>query len=53
MPRNQLTKDEIRIAVLQFKKNLYNEHIDYRTDIKGLANKYLDMVLDKIEEYRY
>lgn len=52
MPRGKLTKDEIKVWVLNYKKELHDEYIDYRTDIKSLANKYLNKVLDKIEEYR-
>jgi len=53
MPRNQLTKYQIKTDVLRIKNSLYEEYIDYQTDIKSLAHKYLNMVLDKIEEYRY
>lgn len=53
MPRNQLTRDQIKMDVIQIKNMLYDEHINYSTDIKSLAHKYLNMVLDKIEEYRY
>ena len=35
------------------KNKLYEEDINYSADIKSLAHKYLNMVLDKIEEYRY
>lgn len=51
MPRGQLTKDEIKCAVLKIKRDLYNENIGYTSDPKGLAHKYLNAVLDKIEEY--
>lgn len=53
MPRNQLTKDQIKAEVLKIKQDLYKEHIRHDMDMKGLANRYLDKVLDKIEEYRY
>lgn len=53
MPKNQLTRDQIKIDVLMIKNKLYNEQINYSTDIKSLAHKYLNMVLDRIEEYRY
>ena len=53
MPRNQLTKEQIRNEVLKIKQELHKEYIDYRMDMKGLANKYIDKILDKIEEYRY
>jgi len=53
MPRNQLTKDQIKTDVLKIKQELFNEHIRHDMDMKGLANKYINRVLDKIEEYRY
>ena len=53
MPRNQITKDEIKNEVLRCKYELYEEDIShYLTDPKKLAHKYLNRVLDKIEEYR-
>ena len=52
MPRGKLTKDEMKVWVLKCKKELYYENINYATDIKSLANRYLNKVLDKIEEYR-
>jgi hypothetical protein len=48
MPRNQLTKDEIKVQVEKLKTELYNEQT---YDGKDLANKYLNRVLDKIGEY--
>ena len=53
MPRNQLTRQEIRCYVLKLKHQLYNENLNWTSDPKGLAHKYLNMVLDKIEEFRY
>lgn len=52
MPRNVLTKDEIKAFVLMQKKKLNDESIGYTSDPKGLANKYLNVILDRIEEYR-
>jgi hypothetical protein len=51
MPRGQITKDEIRTQVLRLKNQLHRENIGYTSDPKGLAQRYLSMVLDKIEEY--
>jgi hypothetical protein len=52
MPRGQLTKEEIKINVLKLKEQLQKENISsYTSDPKVLANKYLNMVLDKINEY--
>jgi hypothetical protein len=50
MPRNQLTKDEIKCHVLKLKDELYHEK--YSEGISFLAHTYLNKVLDKIEEYR-
>ena len=50
MPRNELTKDEIKCYVLKLKDELYYE--TYTDGITFLAHRYLDKVLDKIEEYR-
>lgn len=52
MPRGQLTKDEMKHQVLKLKQKLQNERIEYTSDPKALADKYLNEVLDKIEEYR-
>jgi hypothetical protein len=51
MPRGQLTKDEMKYQVLKLKQKLQNEHIGYTSDPKSLADQYLNMVLDKINEY--
>ena len=49
MSKNQITKDEIKVQVEKLKTELYNEQT---YDGKALAHKYLNKVLDKIEEYR-
>jgi hypothetical protein len=49
MPRGQLTKDIIKCEVLKIKRDLEKE--GWTPDPKSLAHKYLNMVLDKIEEY--
>jgi hypothetical protein len=51
MPRNEFSKEEIKCHVDKLKNKLYNEHVDYGSDPKELANKYLNQVLDKIQEY--
>jgi hypothetical protein len=51
MPRNQLTKDEIKVFVLKIKDELYREDVKYNDDPKVLTHKYLNKVLDKIGEY--
>lgn len=53
MPRNQLTKEQIKCDVLKLKRDLHNENIQWSSDPRNLANRYLNSVLDKIEEYRY
>jgi hypothetical protein len=52
MPRGQLTKDEMKYQVLKLKQKLQKEHIGYTSDPKSLADQYLNLILDKIEEYR-
>jgi hypothetical protein len=51
MPRNQLTKDEIKTHILKLKNQLNCENINWSSDPKSVANRYLNHVLDKIEEY--
>lgn len=51
MPRGKLTKDEIRCWVLRYKKELSEDPTYYTSDPKQLANKYLNRILDKIDEY--
>ena len=51
MPRKEFSKEEIRCYVEKLKGQLYNEQIGYTSDPKRLANKYLNQVLDKIQEY--
>jgi hypothetical protein len=48
MPKNQITKDEIKVQVEKLKTELYNEQT---SESKDLAHKYLNKVLDKIGEY--
>jgi hypothetical protein len=49
MPRNSLTKQEIKIKILGLKNELYNETCDDYS--KQLANKYLNEILFIIEQY--
>jgi hypothetical protein len=51
MPRGQLTKEEMKYQVLKLKQKLQNEQIAYTSDPKALADQYLNMLLDKINEY--
>ena len=53
MSKNRLTKQEMKIRVLKLKNQLYIEHVRPEMDMKGLAHKYLNEVLDILDEYRY
>lgn len=50
MPRGQLTKQEMKIILLKYKNDLCND-TTWTSDPKGLAQRYLNLLLDKIEEY--
>lgn len=52
MPRGQLTKEIMKYEILKIKKDLCNDPINWSTDPKSIAHKYLNIILDKIEEYR-
>lgn len=52
MSKNQLTKDEFKVRVLKLKATLQHDPRWYSNQ-KDLANKYLNEVLDMIDEYRY
>jgi len=52
MPRNQISAVEIKTKVERLKNELYWEEHKYGSEARGLAHKYLDMVLDVIDEYR-
>lgn len=49
MPRGQLTKDIIKCEILKIKTELDQE--GWSSDTKGIAHKYLNKVLDKLNEY--
>ena len=50
MPKGTLTKDIIKYEVLKIKKELDYDNC-MTSDPKGLVNRYLNKILDKIEEY--
>ena len=52
MPRNQLTKGEMKVRVEKLKNELYRTPYHGGDWEKNLAHKYLNQVLDIIEEYR-
>ena len=51
MPRGQLDKDELKCYIFKLKHNV--DHDEGYPGEKEIAQKYLNKVLDKIEEYRY
>ena len=53
MSRNQIAKDEIKVRILKLKNNLYTEQMGHHMNMKDLAHKYLNEVIDIIDEYRY
>jgi len=50
MPRGQIDKDEMKCYVLKLKYQVDSDE-GYPGE-KAIAHKYLNMVLDKIDEYR-
>ena len=53
MPKNQLSKDELICHVLKLKLEVDEEPKLVWQKEKDLAHKYLNRVLDRIQEYRY
>ena len=52
MPRNEISAMEFKTRVLKIKNELLWEEHKYGDEAKGLAHKYLNLVLDAIDEYR-
>ena len=52
MPRNEISAMEFKTRVLKIKNELFWEEDQYGEEARGLAHKYLNMVLDAIDEYR-
>lgn len=50
MPRGQITRDEMRVRVLNLKNKVDQENTPYKKE-KELAHKYLNEVLFIIEQY--
>jgi hypothetical protein len=50
MPRNQITKDELKVRVLKLKNKLDQE--GWNQNPMELAHKYLNEVLYILDEYR-
>ena len=53
MPSNQVTKDELKVRILKLKNQVDAEGSDIWQGEKDLAHKYLNKVLDILDEYRY
>ena len=53
MPKNQLNKEELKVRILKLKNIVDNEPKTVWQGEKDLAHKYLNRVLDIIDEYRY
>ena len=53
MPKNQMSKDELLCHVLKLKNEVNEEPKTVWQKEKDLAHKYLNRVLDRIQEYRY
>jgi hypothetical protein len=51
MSKNQLTKDEMKVRVLKLKHQLENEKASWQE--KKLGHKYLNDLIDILDEYRY
>ena len=52
MPRNEISMMEFKTRVMKIKNELFWEEHKYGDEAKGLAHKYLNLVLDAIDEYR-
>jgi hypothetical protein len=52
MPRNQVSVEELRVRVLKLKNNIDWEPTPYDEE-KKMAHRYLSMVLDILDEYRF
>jgi hypothetical protein len=50
MPRGQLTKDQLKVLILQQKNKLNYEHCS--EEQKSFANKHFNQLLDRLEEFR-
>ena len=53
MSKNQVKKEELKVKVLKLKDEVYNEPKTVWQKEKDLAHKYLNKMLDILEEYRY
>jgi hypothetical protein len=53
MSKNQVKKEELKVQVLKLKDEVYNEPKTVWQGDKDLVHKYLNKMLDILEEYRY
>ena len=53
MPSNQVKKEELKVRVLKLKYQVDQEPPSVWQGEKDLAHKYLNRVLDILDEYRY
>jgi hypothetical protein len=53
MPRNYINKEIAKMEVLKLKRDIDSENVGYFNDPKELAHKYLNKILDKLDEYRH
>lgn len=51
MPRGQLTKEHLKMLILQQKNKLESENCDQKS--KELAHKHFNKLIDKLQEFRY
>jgi len=51
MSRNRLTKEEMKCFILKQKHSLYQEDITFSSDPKSLTHKYLNQILEKLDEF--
>ena len=52
MPRGSVTKDLIVCEILKLKRDLDYDTIEEWESPKGVAHKYLNKILDKLDEFR-
>jgi len=52
MSRNEISMMEFKTRVLKIKNELFWEEHQYGEEARDLAHKYLNLVLDAIDEYR-
>ena len=53
MPKNQIEKEELKVRVMKLKREVDMEGSKVWKGERDLAHKYLNKVLDIINEYRY